>query len=168
MPATWRELEEWKYLQSYNHDWKLHSDMQRAFFVNLLILLALMSILLWKENVLGRGVEAGILEVQKWGTRRDRLKDTGMASPFECAIRIPLPIKVVSWTRRWINGVRKIMMLFWVWAPCRFVGRYQRFGGIYCPHLQHQRKDLRMNTATKPKTSSSPLWKLKFHPVTKT
>jgi hypothetical protein len=28
------------------------------------------------------------------------------------------------------------MMIFWVLAPCRLVGRCQRFGGTYCLHLQ--------------------------------
>jgi hypothetical protein len=27
-------------------------------------------------------------------------------------------------------------MMFWVSVPCRFVGRCQRFGEIYCLHLQ--------------------------------
>jgi hypothetical protein len=34
--------------------------------------------------------------------------------------------------------VRLIMMMFWVLAPCRLVGRCQRFGETYCLHLQGQ------------------------------
>jgi hypothetical protein len=30
----------------------------------------------------------------------------------------------------------RIILLFWVLAPCRLVGRYQRFGETYCLHLQ--------------------------------
>jgi hypothetical protein len=29
-----------------------------------------------------------------------------------------------------------MMMMTWILAPCRLVGRCQRFGEIYCPHLQ--------------------------------
>jgi hypothetical protein len=29
-----------------------------------------------------------------------------------------------------------VRMMFWVSVPCRFVGRCQRFGEIYCLHLQ--------------------------------
>jgi hypothetical protein len=34
---------------------------------------------------------------------------------------------------------RMMMMLFWVLAPCRLVGRCQRFGETYCFHLQSWR-----------------------------
>jgi hypothetical protein len=33
-----------------------------------------------------------------------------------------------------------MMMIFWVLAPCRLVGRYQRFGDTYCLHLQGAKK----------------------------
>jgi hypothetical protein len=29
-----------------------------------------------------------------------------------------------------------MMLVFWVKSPCGLIGRYQRFGGTYCPHLQ--------------------------------
>jgi hypothetical protein len=32
--------------------------------------------------------------------------------------------------------VRGRMIFFWVMAPCRLVGRCQRFGGTYCLNLQ--------------------------------
>jgi hypothetical protein len=34
------------------------------------------------------------------------------------------------------TAVRRMMMFFWVSAPCRFVGRFQRFEETYCLHLQ--------------------------------
>jgi hypothetical protein len=34
------------------------------------------------------------------------------------------------------TAVKISMLVFWVVTPCGFVGRYKRFGGIYCIHLQ--------------------------------
>jgi hypothetical protein len=34
----------------------------------------------------------------------------------------------------WSHCLSKLV--FWVVTPCRLVGRYQRFGGTYCLHLQ--------------------------------
>jgi hypothetical protein len=37
------------------------------------------------------------------------------------------------------------MLVFWVVTPCVFIGRYQRFGVIYCLHLRvhrHRREDV--------------------------
>jgi hypothetical protein len=36
-----------------------------------------------------------------------------------------------------LKAVRMTTLLFWVVAPWRLVGRYQRFRGTYCLHLQH-------------------------------
>jgi hypothetical protein len=51
----------------------------------------------------------------------------------------------------------KIMLFFWVLAPCRLVGRCHRFGETYCIHFQGY-------TTQKPRrtSSSSPLWKPQF------
>jgi hypothetical protein len=41
--------------------------------------------------------------------------------------------------------VKMSMLVFWIVTPCGLVGRYQRFGGIYCPssgryNPEHQHK----------------------------
>jgi hypothetical protein len=35
-----------------------------------------------------------------------------------------------------LPAVKKSMLIFWVVTSCGLVGRYQRFGGTYCLHLQ--------------------------------
>jgi hypothetical protein len=35
-----------------------------------------------------------------------------------------------------LTVVKMTMLFFWVVTPCRLVGRYQRFGGTCCLHLQ--------------------------------
>jgi hypothetical protein len=35
-----------------------------------------------------------------------------------------------------LSAVRMTMLFFWVVTPCRLVSIYQRFGEIYCIHLQ--------------------------------
>jgi hypothetical protein len=35
-----------------------------------------------------------------------------------------------------LTAVKMLMFVFWVMTPFRLVGRYQRFGGTYCLHLQ--------------------------------
>jgi hypothetical protein len=35
-----------------------------------------------------------------------------------------------------LTAVKMLMLVFWIVTPCGLVGRYQRFGGTYCLHLQ--------------------------------
>jgi hypothetical protein len=35
-----------------------------------------------------------------------------------------------------LTAVKTSMLVFWLVTPNRLAGKYQRFGGIYCLHLQ--------------------------------
>jgi hypothetical protein len=64
-----------------------------------------------------------------------------VAAGFDFAVKFVKSILtlVPVWGRRemrqLVNGY-SVVLIFWVATPCRFVGRYQRFGGTYCLHLQ--------------------------------
>jgi hypothetical protein len=44
------------------------------------------------------------------------------------------------------TAMKMPMLIFWVVTPCELVGRYQRFGGTYCLHLEGY---IQINTKTK-------------------
>jgi hypothetical protein len=44
--------------------------------------------------------------------------------------KLPLRFEVLT-------AVKISTLVFWVVTPCGLVGRYQRFGGTHCHHLQH-------------------------------
>jgi hypothetical protein len=69
-----------------------------------------------------------------------------------------LPVKLTGFLRFEVfTAVR--MMMFWVLAPCRLVGRYQRFGETHCPHLQAWvwLSEMLVHTASQSRTSTK-LW----------
>jgi hypothetical protein len=45
-----------------------------------------------------------------------------------------------------LTAVKTSMLVFWVVTPCRPVGRYQRFGGTYCLHLQRPTSTFQTDT----------------------
>jgi hypothetical protein len=63
------------------------------------------------------------------------------------------------------TAVKMLMLFFWVITSCGLVGRYQRFGGTYCLHLQAVSVSVRLININCYLVMFIQLWPLSLHSI---
>jgi hypothetical protein len=76
----------------------------------------------------GEDEDVGLLAVNRFRS------DHAQIGPSDHGVKIIIYILTLVWTIQ--RNQHLLVLVFWALTPCGLVGKYQRFGGIYCLHLQ--------------------------------